>query len=82
MEIKVQFEGIFQLIYLRKNYVMAADTVKRSNLIFAESGAAKTGALEPLVQKTIFQSMEDMLKLIYFNGKELKKRRDVGYEKS
>ncbi len=75
MEMKVKLDAIFQLIYLKKNYVLWADAVSRSNMAFAEKGALKKGELAELVHKTVYESMSDMLKLMYYNGRELKKSR-------
>lgn len=74
MGISINFDAVAQLIYLKGNYVVWADTIKRTNLKYADDGALENEELSELVKKTVQQSAMDMIILIYYNGKNMKVR--------
>lgn len=74
MEISINFDAVAQLLYLKNNYVVWADTIKRTNLKYADEGALEDANFKELVRKTVQESALDIVTLIYYNGKNMRAR--------
>lgn len=62
-----------QLIYLEKGYVVWADSVTRQEKTLARSGALKPSELGALSSTALKSAIEDIKKLLYKTGKEMRR---------
>ncbi len=72
MEITVELDILAQLVYLKSNYLIWTDEIDKKNVEFASKGALNKQQTGEIARSTIQQGIEEVIKLLLLNGKEMK----------